>query len=601
MKFRSILFVALIALLLTACNMTLAQDVTPPQGAGQPAQPQPTQGPVFPVQAPDLQNGAAIYAEKCAACHGETGLGDGPQGQQLPVPVPALGRPEIASKASPADWYLVVTLGNIENFMPPFNSLNDQERWDVVAYAQSLSSKSEQISQGEDLFNENCADCPTGLFTNQEMMAALSTDDLVNMLAQGGGGLPALGETLSQDELGAVAAYLRALTFSASSLAAEPAPDTQAESPSAEEMPAEGEQVEAAPEAPAIDGGIGPVSGMLVNGSDGDVPSGVEVTLLGFEHALDGSSTPQEVINQTVKSDADGAYLFENIELFESRIFLVETTYQGITFQSELAFSEAGMTELTLPDLALYESTTDSGGLVVEQLHISFDMAVEGGVQVFELFTISNLSNKAFVFSTDGTSLPFMPLPDNATNVGLELSQDSAPLMPTETGFAIPPSEDFYSIIAFFNMPYDKSLELRQLLELPISSALVIVPEGIKVKSDQLIEEGTQETQQGFNIQMYSGSGLSAGSSLEMTLSGKVKSAGTAAAADNRQTLLIGAGAFGVILILAGVWMYMRDRNNIDEDDFEVDEDDEIEFETTEEVMDAIIALDDLHRAKKDP
>ena len=341
---------------------------------------------------------------------------------------------------------------------------------------------------------------------------------------------------------------------------------------------------------------------MLLNGSGGDVPSGVEVTLVGFEHATDAGSSPVEVVNETIQSDKTGAYLFEDVDVSEGRIFFVETNYQGITFQSELALSEAETTGLTIPDLALYESTTDSGGLVVEQLHISFDMAIENGVQVFELFTISNLSNKAYVFTTDGTSLPFMPLPDGAVNVGLELSQDSAPLMSTEDGFAIPPNEDFYSIIAFFNMPYDKELTLSQPLALPVSSILAIVPEGIKVKTDQLTDEGLQETQQGFNVRMYSGGGFSAESSLEMTLSGKVKSAGTSTTPDNRQTLLIGAGAFGVVLILAGVWMFLRDRDKVDEDDYEEeDEEDEDEFETTEEVMDAIIALDDLHRAKKMP
>ena len=85
-----------------------------------------------------------------------------------------------------------------------------------------------------------------------------------------------------------------------------------------------------------------------------------------------------------------------------------------------------------------------------------------------------------------------------------------------------------------------------------------------------------------------------------MTLSGKVKSA-SAATVDNRQTLLIGAGAFGVVLILAGVWMFLRDRDKIDEDNFDDGEEEEDEFETAGEVMDAIIALDDLHRAKKIP
>lgn len=603
MKFRSILFVAIIVLLLTACNMTLAQDITPPPGAVQQAQP--THGPVFPAQAPDLQNGAVIYAEKCAACHGNTGMGDGPQGLQLPLPVAALGLPEVAAQASPADWFLVVTLGNIENFMPPFASLTDQERWDVVAYAQSLSATPEQISQGEELFNENCADCPTDFFRNQEKMAVLSTDDLVNMLAAGEEGLPALGEMLSQDELAAVAVYLRTLTFSASSLAAEPAPaiataaPAQNETPSAEGTPSETEQIDVTPEAAVVPTGSGSVSGKLINGSGGEAPAGASVTLHGFEHAMEANSTPQEVVTQTAESDSSGVFTFEDVEFPEGRIFLVEVNYQGVIFQSELAFSAADTNELTIPDVTVYDSTTDSGGLVVEQLHISFDMAVDGAVQVFELFTISNLSDKAYIFATDGTSLPFMPLPDGASNVGLELSQDSAPLLGTEAGeLVIQPSDDFYSIIAFFSMPYDKSLELSQPLALPVSSALVIVPEGIKVKSDQLTDEGMQQTQQGFNVQMYSSSSLSAGSPLEMTLSGRVKSA--AAGSDNRQTLLIGAGAFGVVLILAGVWMFLRDRNKLDEDDFEND-DEEDEFETAEEVMDAIIALDDLHRAKKIP
>jgi hypothetical protein len=189
-------------------------------------------------------------------------------------------------------------------------------------------------------------------------------------------------------------------------------------------------------------------------------------------------------------------------------------------------------------------------------------------------------------------------LPEGATKVGLEISQDSAPILPTENGdYAIPPSDKYTSLIAYFSMPYDKSLELTQPLVLPVNSTLVIVPEGIKVKSNQLTDAGIQQTQQGFNVQMYSGNSFSAGSPLEITLSGQVKSA---ASVDNRQTLLLGAGALGAVLILAGVWMFLRDRGKPD-DDFEDDEGSEDEFESAEDVMDAIIALDDLHRAKKIP
>jgi hypothetical protein len=45
--------------------------------------------------------------------------------------------------------------------------------------------------------------------------------------------------------------------------------------------------------------------------------------------------------------------------------------------------------------------------------------------------------------------------------------------------------------------------------------------------------------------------------------------------------------------------MYLRDRNRPDEG--MDDEEDEDEFDNEEEILDAIIALDDLYRAKKIP
>ena len=60
--------------------------------------------------------------------------------------------------------------------------------------------------------------------------------------------------------------------------------------------------------------------------------------------------------------------------------------------------------------------------------------------------------------------------------------------------------------------------------------------------------------------------------------------------------MLIGAGALGAALLVAGFWMYRRDARKTQAT--EEDEDGE-GFESAEEVMDAIIALDDLHRAGK--
>src|SRR5512144_3127209 len=108
MKLRIPLLLTAATIILTACNFTLAEDVTPPPNYVPPT-PAPTMGPLFPAQAPSTENGASIFAEKCAPCHGATGLGDGEQGIQLGVPVAALGLPEVARAASPAQWYTVVT------------------------------------------------------------------------------------------------------------------------------------------------------------------------------------------------------------------------------------------------------------------------------------------------------------------------------------------------------------------------------------------------------------------------------------------------------------------------------------------------------------
>ena len=157
-------------------------------------------------------------------CHGETGLGDGEQGIQLGVTVPAFGLPEIARPASLAQWYTTVTRGNMERFMPPFASLSDQERWDVSAYAMTLHTSQEEIEKGKQLFETNCADCSTDFFKDQSKMSALSEVELARIIKQGNEEIAAFGANLSEDEVWAVAAYLRTLAYVTDSVASASTP-----------------------------------------------------------------------------------------------------------------------------------------------------------------------------------------------------------------------------------------------------------------------------------------------------------------------------------------------------------------------------------------
>ncbi|HEX2697149.1 MAG TPA: c-type cytochrome, partial [Anaerolineales bacterium] len=212
MKFRYTIITTLAALLMTACNFSLASDITPPPDYVPPT-PMPTLGALYPSSAPDPNVGASIFVERCSPCHGMSGLGDGPQSMQLPVTVPGIGLAEVAQSASPAQWFKVVSQGNLDRFMPPFAGvLSEQDRWNVVSYILALHVKPGQLAQGKSLFDTNCADCQSK-FMDQEKMAALSEADLVRIIKNGENDIPAFGKNFSDDEAFAVAAYIRTLTF----------------------------------------------------------------------------------------------------------------------------------------------------------------------------------------------------------------------------------------------------------------------------------------------------------------------------------------------------------------------------------------------------
>ncbi|MDO8755133.1 MAG: c-type cytochrome, partial [Anaerolineales bacterium] len=381
MKLRHIIILAISAILLAACNFTLAADVTPPPGYVAPP-PAPTLGPLYPASAPDIENGAAIYVEKCMPCHGNTGLGDGPDGKQLPVKVAAFALPETAHKASPAQWFTTVTQGNLDRFMPPFFSLSDQERWDVISYALTLHTTPQQIETGKSLFEENCADCAK-FFSNQEMMSALSANEIVKLIKDGTGDLPAFGSNLSDDEAYAVAAYIRTLTFTPLSA---PLADSVTETPaSPEATPLEG-TAQAQPALSAVAGvtpeatgepivsSVGRVSGVIENRTGADLPSDLKITLRGYDHGIDPSAGPQEIVTLEATVNADGTYLFET-ELVESQIYLTEFEVGGLSYQSEYAVVPAETAELILPTIVVHATTEDFSALRIDSVQIFFDFA----------------------------------------------------------------------------------------------------------------------------------------------------------------------------------------------------------------------------------
>jgi high-affinity iron transporter len=114
----------------------------------------------LPKTAVDLAQGATIYGQSCASCHGPRGLGDGPAAAGMTLKPPAIGSAEAMHDRSPAMVYRIVSVGIAGTPMAGFAAqLSVDQRWNVVSYLTSLRSTEAQVLEGEGLFTQGCAQC----------------------------------------------------------------------------------------------------------------------------------------------------------------------------------------------------------------------------------------------------------------------------------------------------------------------------------------------------------------------------------------------------------------------------------------------------------
>ena len=75
----------------------------------------------LPSRPPSLERGAVVYRERCAACHGEAGRGDGPKAKSLKGPPPAnLADPQVLGNKSLLDIFRRIAVGTPRTAMPEF-------------------------------------------------------------------------------------------------------------------------------------------------------------------------------------------------------------------------------------------------------------------------------------------------------------------------------------------------------------------------------------------------------------------------------------------------------------------------------------------------
>jgi hypothetical protein len=338
------------------------------------------------------------------------------------------------------------------------------------------------------------------------------------------------------------------------------------------------------------------ISGSVIVASGASIPDGTIATLL-----LYNTIAGQVSQRLTLPILADGNFEFTDVPGDANTVFLVTVDYSGVTYDSVPNQFDSATLTYDMP-VTVYETTNDQNVLAITQAHLQFDFSAAEKVQVMSLYIISNPGQNAVTVVSDGSTIPFIKIPEGAEGVNFQLAQSSSPLMSATDGFALLPGADKqYGIIATFSLPYTKRLNFIQPFILPVSSATVIVPEGVNVRSDQLTDAGSQNSTSTppTTFHLYQTSSLASGSSLSLTISGKPgDKAGFVL--DQRTLLIIGVSAVGLILIGLGIFLFLRDRKlrkMEDEEDLAENLDPDSLGNDRESIMDAIIALDDQYKA----
>ena len=83
--------------------------------------------------------GKTVYERNCRACHGPSGAGDGPAARALRPAPTAFNTASYWSRAKDADVKSAIRKGRPGTSMMAFESLNDEQLGDIVAYLRTLA------------------------------------------------------------------------------------------------------------------------------------------------------------------------------------------------------------------------------------------------------------------------------------------------------------------------------------------------------------------------------------------------------------------------------------------------------------------------------
>ncbi|MBI5669225.1 MAG: c-type cytochrome [Chloroflexi bacterium] len=539
--------------------------------------PAPPQRVSFPAAAPDLAQGARIYAENCTRCHGVGGQGDGPlvgtgEGQINPPP-PDFTDPVTTADQTPLNWFNTITNGRLERLMPPWrDALSEEERWAVALYTWALHYQPDLIATGQQLWEEQNVELN---LPSQQELVQLTDDALVTTTAERAG-IADFAAGLDESGRRAVAAFLRTRAVNGVDVIGRPLEEV---AQVATQQPAQTPQPvrplttpETTDAAPVLDSAVGTISGTVQNGTAGAaVPADMPITLRIFDLT---TAEQNEVETRETTVSADGTYTFDSVNLQAGYAYDAFTIYQGRAFGNSTILEAVSETSLNLP-ITIYEVTSDPTVITITGL-VTQIVAASGNIQVAQVYSFTNTSDR--VFSTDSSfgensagetryGSVSVAVPAGAQLRGFADSQeryviaddgssvtDTAPVLPGEG----------HILHLLYTMPYTGDLTIEQPVRFAVNGPvrLLVTPESVAITSSQLPSIGPQTlrsvTYQGYGSTLA----LSPGDVIRYQLRGlpATSTTGGGNILSGGAVVAIVLVAVGVMIIGVGLFIYLRGR-----------------------------------------
>ena len=462
--------------------------------------------------------GKTLFVQRCVQCHGEQGKGDGPLAAQLTSPPPDFTAPDYAADLSPQDIFDVITNGRMDKMMPPWgNELSEDERWDLTAYVWSLHIPQAALDEATALYESKCTECHgssgAGLKDGVPDLTDpkwLGETDAGLVAAFTGASHPDSG-ALSEDEQQLLATAVRrfSLGFDQSQVTVE---------------------------------GLGDVEVQVVNGTTGEHLANQPVRLLIFEQEQFAEMREGE-------TDEQGRAQFTGLPTAPTWAYVVETTYQDLTYHSDVGhFSpDSNMIELIA---SVYDPGASMDAVSIDRAHWLIDLTNPSFIDVGEVYSFLNSADRVFAGEmapgSDKPRVLKIPLPENAIHINVEgetlgerFVLDGTTLIDTRP---LPPGNT--QIFLRYSLPVENgSVTLAHQVMYPTAMLNLLAPDiGVTIEAPDWQQDDPIQTQGG-DFLNYSIFDLPAGATPAATISGISEDLLTASAGGNEPQQIIDRNA----------------------------------------------------------